>query len=194
MTGAEIRPVGPIHPLLTEREYKDKINVSRTRRKAMKRMMRDITRNLKEEGLTTRATRIHKGQDVHCFFSIPDNPNKVIHFQLYSNKQNLTTADIRIREMDPRKFAEARKLASTGYEESAVTKPILKRVPALYTQNSITEVLRQVLSAYQTTTEGSLAGELAQVGRFAHGPQEVPQLTYVGRLRGQLLEQYQSNR
>jgi hypothetical protein len=191
MISPELRAFAPIHPLLTEGEYKDKLNVSRTRRKAMKKMMRGITKSLQEEGLTTRTTKIHKGQDIHCFFSIPNNPDRVIHFQLYSSRQNLTTVDIRIREMDPSQFEDVRKLVSTGYEESAVTKSILKRVPVLYTPGSITEVLRQVLSSYQSPKEESLSEELSRAGKIAHAPAEISSPEFNNGLRRQLLEQYQ---
>lgn len=117
-------------------------------------MMAGVKTDLIEQGLTTEAAEIHKGWDVHCFFPRADDPNRIIHLQLYIRVPARPTIDVRIREMDREKIKTARKMSSVGAEETAVTKYILPdedhrkkqdKYPVLFSQAAISIALEQAL-------------------------------------------------
>jgi hypothetical protein len=142
-----------------------------TNRLATEKMMQLIRKNLVGRHLTTKDAFVHKGWDIHCFFPLESDHNRVIHLQLYMNAPIEPPDQLedgfkivfpnrhiyaRVREMDREKMEEARKLVSWGYEQSAVTHYIMpndaerkqkkERLPILFTQASIVSLIEQALS------------------------------------------------
>jgi hypothetical protein len=168
-----------------------------TNRLATEKMMQLVKKDLVERHLTTEDAIVHKGWDIHCFFPLESDPNRVIHLQLYMSapierpdqledglKIEFPNTHIyaRVREMDREEMEEARKLTSWGYEQSAITRYIMpndaerkqnkERLPILFTQASIASLVEQALSPILTSQAGT------------------PSPKFRDSLRRQLLEQY----
>jgi hypothetical protein len=133
------------------------------KRVAAEKMMQDIRDNLVRRQLTTEDAIVHKGWDIQCFFPRQEDPNRIIHFQLYAVEKpsRIGTIDFRIREMDKEKMLEARQLTSIGNEETAVTHYIFPneqerkkrdKGPTVFTQLAITMLIEQVLQRKPSKT------------------------------------------
>ncbi|MCL5435032.1 MAG: hypothetical protein M1405_01450 [Patescibacteria group bacterium] len=115
-----------------------------TYREVTMEMMTGVRTDLIERGMTTETAEVHRGWDIHCFFPRTDDPNRVIHLQLYIRVPVSPTIDIRIREMEQEKIAPARELGSIGSEEVAVTNIIQPRAPIFYSREVIGSFLELV--------------------------------------------------
>jgi hypothetical protein len=146
----ELGPQPPIHPVLTDAEYKAKLAELEASRQNLVKVMRGVKKDLIAQGLTTKTAVVHKGWDIHCFFPRHDHPNSIIHFQIYIMSvgiEYIPTGDVRFREMDRKKMLAARKSVSIGIEETAVTREIPggDRRRMLLSQPAISSLLEQVL-------------------------------------------------
>ena len=121
----------------TDRSFNLREGERQTRVKETTLMLRKIKRQLVEKGLTTKRAQIHPGWDVHCFFPIRGEPNRIIHFQLYMWPPPDGTVDVRITEKDREKMLKARELGSIGAEENAITKVMLPQKHIVYNEDAI---------------------------------------------------------
>ncbi len=123
--------------LETDRAFNLREDERQKRVKETASMLRKIKKQLVEKGLTTKKAQIHPGWDVHCFFPVRGEPNRIIHFQLYMWPPPDGIVDVRIMEKDREKMLKARELGSIGSEENSITKIMLQKRHIVYNEGAI---------------------------------------------------------
>ncbi len=139
----ELDPMPPTHPILSDAEYKARMAEMDTDRRAGIVIMKGVINTLGERKIIKKKPIIRVGWDLHIFFET-GSPHRLIHFQLHTLRENITSVNVTLREIDSKDLDEIRKLTSIGNEHPKNTRVILNRAPVPFSQVALVGVLEQV--------------------------------------------------
>ena len=110
-------------------------------------IMEGVRMDLIIHGFTTEGAGIHKGRkNIHGFFPTIDDPNTILHLELYIQTPRSSIFEVKLRKMNLKEMLKARERTSIGSEETAVTKTFGPKGPVLCSHATLFALLEEVLS------------------------------------------------
>jgi hypothetical protein len=152
----ELGTFPPVHDMLTDAEYKNRLFEIGINRIAATNAMRHAIRKLTNLGATTEAATFNTGHSVHGDLTRIEDHTRVIHIELNPNTPSRRIGYVTLTEQDSDELQRVRDagLTSTGAEGTAITKYVLpdeahlgqaNNYQVLLTGDAIAGLLEQVL-------------------------------------------------
>jgi hypothetical protein len=133
--------------MLSNEEYRTKLDELDTRRTNAEKVMKGVRSVLKKQHIITGGGKVHKGWNIHSYFLRKEDPTKILYIELYIESPRMGVLDVRIAEMDRKELRRIRKLglASIGSEEAAIIRTLEPRGPILVSRDAIVSFVEEVL-------------------------------------------------